>query len=128
MLLWRILIVGTLILIGAFGLFELELADGNTIAQARTVAVNSVVAVALFYLFNCRSLTRSVFQIGFFSNLWVIAGVVGMVILQALFTYAPFMNSIFSSAPIGWTEWSRILALGLVSFAVIELEKAFRRR
>ena len=83
-LLWRILIVGTLILIGAFGLFELELAEGNTIAQARTVAVNAVVAVALFYLFNCRSLTRSVFQIGFFSNPWVIAGVVGMVVLQAL--------------------------------------------
>ena len=85
-------------------------------------------AVAVFYLFNCRSLIRSVFRIGFFSNPWVIAGVGAMILLQMLFTYAPFMNEIFSSAPIGWAEWSRILAFGLVSFAIIEVEKALQRR
>ena len=127
-LLWRILIVGVLILLGSFGLFELELYQGGTLAQARTVAVNSVVAVAVFYLFNCRSLIRSVFRIGFFSNPWVIAGVAAMILLQMLFTYAPFMNEIFSSAPIGWAEWSRILAFGLVSFTIIEVEKALQRR
>jgi cation-transporting P-type ATPase F len=37
-------------------------------AEARTVAVNMFVMGELFYLFNCRSLTRSVFSIGLTSN------------------------------------------------------------
>lgn len=42
--------MATLILVGAFGLFELELAAGADVAQARTVAVNLVVVVEIFYL------------------------------------------------------------------------------
>ena len=64
-LMWRIAIVGFLLLLGAFGLFEYELATGAGIAEARTVAVNVFVMGELFYLFNCRSLTKSVFEVGF---------------------------------------------------------------
>ncbi len=62
------IIVGLIILIGAFGLFEYEINRGASVQEARTVAVNVVIFVELFYLFNARSLTRSPFQIGFFSN------------------------------------------------------------
>jgi len=67
-LIGRIFIVSTLLLVGAFGLFEWELMHGADIAEARTVAVNVFVMVQLFYLFNCRSLTKSIFRLGFFSN------------------------------------------------------------
>jgi Ca2+-transporting ATPase len=127
-LLWRIALVGMITLIGAFGLFELELAWGGNLAQARTVAVNVVIVVAVFYLFNCRSLNQSIFQIGWFSNPWLWAGVGGMALLQALFTYLPFLNRLLSSAPIEMDSWLRILAVGLISFLVIEFEKWLRRR
>ena len=127
-LIWRILIVGALLLVGSFGLFEWELMHGASAAEARTVAVNVFVMVELFYLFNCRSLTKSIFHVGLFSNLWVYGGVTTMLILQGLFTYLPAMNRMFQSAPIGLGAWSRIVLVGLTAFFVVEFEKWIRQR
>jgi cation-transporting ATPase F len=127
-LLWRVALVGTLILVGAFGLFEWELAHGASVEAARTVAVNTVIMVEIFYLLNCRSLTHSMFRIGVFSNRWVIVGIVVMVLLQLLFTYAPFMNAVLSSAPISAGAWARVVAVGFAGYLLVELEKWLRRR
>lgn len=123
----RIIIVGALILGGAFGLFEWEQLRGASLAQARTVAVNVVVLAELFYLFNCRSLAKPVFRLGFFSNPWAIAGAGGMVLLQLAFTYAPAMNRLFSSAPIGAEAWGWILAVSVGTYMLVELEKWLAR-
>ncbi len=122
----RILLVGTLLLIGAFGLFQWELALGASIEQARTVAVNVFIVMELFYLFNCRSLHLSVFQLGFFSNLWVVSGVVVMLLLQVVYTYLPVMNKLFQSEPISVNAWCRIGAAGLAGYFIVELEKKLR--
>jgi magnesium-transporting ATPase (P-type) len=95
---------------------------------ARTVAVNIVVMVELFYLFNCRSLTQSMFKIGVLSNPWLFVGAIGMIFLQLLFTYAPFMNRLFSTAPVGLKDWGLIVAVGLAGYVIIELEKWLRRK
>jgi len=123
----QILLVGTMILAGAFGLFEWELAIGGTIEQARAVAVNVVVMAEAFYLFNCRSLRLSPFRIGFFGNPWALAGAGAMIAVQVLFTHAPFMNAFFQSAPVGAAAWARIVAVGLVVFIVIEAVKKLTR-
>ena len=122
----RIFLVGTLLLIGAFGLFKWELATGASIDKARTVAVNVFVIMELFYLFNCRSLTKSVFQLGFFSNMWVFGGVAVMLLVQIVYTYLPVMNRLFQSAPIDLGAWVRIVAAGIVAFAIVEFEKRLR--
>jgi cation-transporting ATPase F len=114
-------------LAGAFGLFEYELSRGASLAEARTVAVNVVVFVEILYLFNARSLTRSPFQLGFFSNPWAVGGAVLMALIQLLFTYLPFMNTLFSSAPIPLALWLDVLAVGLAAYILVELEKWLRR-
>ena len=124
----RILLVSIIILLGAFGLFEWELSSGASIAQARTVAVNVVVVVEMFYLLNCRSLTQSMLRIGLFSNPWIIAGMAAMILLQLLFTYAPPLNSVFATAPLGPESWVRIILVGLVSYFVVEFEKSRRKQ
>ena len=124
----RVIIVGLIILIGAFGLFEYEINRGASVQEARTVAVNVVIFVELFYLFNARSLTRSPFQIGFFSNPWAIGGAVLMVLLQILFTYAPLMHRLFGSAPMSLILWVDVLVVSLAAFGIIEVEKWLRRR
>ncbi|RLA18269.1 MAG: cation-transporting P-type ATPase, partial [Gammaproteobacteria bacterium] len=96
-LLFRIILVGFLLLAGAFGLFELALVRGASEAEARTVAANVFVFGELFYLFNCRSLTQPLAKLGFFSNRWLLVGVFGMVVLQLLFTYSPLMNRLFQT-------------------------------
>jgi Ca2+-transporting ATPase len=123
MVIRRIILVGILILIGAFGLFEWEILRGQPLEVARTVAVNMVIFIEIFYLLNSRSLVYSPFKIGFFKNRWLWFGIAGMVLLQILFTYAPFMQSIFSTGPLGFDEWWRILAFSFASFVIVEIEK-----
>ena len=119
----RIVLVSFLLLAGAFGLFLRELAQGHTLAEARTVAINLFVMVEAAYLFNCRSLTQGFWKQGLFSNLWIWAGVGSMLVLQLAMTYLPVMNRLFGTAPIGLTEWLEIGLVALLSSSVIALEK-----
>ena len=60
--------------------------------------MNVFVTVELFYLFNCRSLTKSMFSLGLFSNRWIVFGVTSMVALYIAFTDLPVMNYLFHTA------------------------------
>jgi Ca2+-transporting ATPase len=124
----RIVLVGILLLAGAYGLFEWAVREGYSDEMARTLAVNVFVIVELFYLFNCRSLTRSYFRLPQFSNRWVLGGVSIMILLQLVFTYAPFMNAAFKTEPLEAWMWLPIIGLGVVTFFIVELEKAISVR
>lgn len=119
----RVILVGSLLLVGAFGLFEWEMASGASVEQARTVAVNAFVIMELFYLFNCRSLNKSILQLGIFSNKWVLSGVVSMLLLQIIYTYLPVMNRLFQSAAIDSSSWARIMITGIITYFFVEAEK-----
>jgi len=125
---FRILLVALVLLAGCFALFHWEQQRGVSVAEARTVAVNLFVMVELFYLFNCRSFTRSMFAIGLFSNPWVIFGSLAMIALQLLFTYLPAMNALFHSAPIGLDAWWRILAIAAFACFIVGAEKTITNR
>jgi Ca2+-transporting ATPase len=122
----RIVIVGALLCVGALLFFELALQDGRTDAEARTIAVNIFVMGELLYLFNCRSLRYSVFKIGLFSNPLIWLGVSGMLVLQALYMYLPFVNVAFQSAPLTLADWGISCVPGLIIYAVIGLLKYWR--
>ncbi|MGB9494340.1 MAG: cation-transporting P-type ATPase [Azonexus sp.] len=124
----RIVLVSLLLLAGAFGLYLYELEQGSSLAEARTVAVNVFVMVEMLYLFNCRSLTRSFWSLGIFSNLWVWGGIAAMLALQLLLTYWAPLNATFQTAPIGFVQWLQIIAFALFSSLVIALEKRWTRR
>ena len=119
----RIVIVGTLMLIGAFGTYEIALASGATLEQARTVAVNAFVAMEIGYLFNCRALDRSVASVGLLSNRLLLLGVGVMIALQIALTYLPFMNTAFQTAPLPASDWILVAVLGGVVFFVVGAEK-----
>ncbi|ABW68504.1 cation-transporting P-type ATPase [Desulfosudis oleivorans] len=128
-LILRILMVSLLLVICAFGLFKIELAlAGNDEALARTLAVNVFVFGEMFYLFNCRSMTRPVWSLGLFSNPLLWAGVAVMTLLQMLYTYLPALNTVFQSAPMGLTEWAMVIGAGLMIFTVVECEKWVGRK
>jgi magnesium-transporting ATPase (P-type) len=80
------------------------------------------------YLLNCRCRTRPIFSIGLFSNPWVLAGILATWLAQIAFTYAPWMNHLFHTAPVRAEAWLYIAAIGLFSFSVVELEKWLRFR
>jgi cation-transporting ATPase F len=74
-------------------------------------------------------LKHSILKLGLISNLWLVAGVLTMVLLQLAFTYVPLMNTIFQSGPIDAKEWMVILASSVVVFLLAEADKwRFRRK
>lgn len=123
----RIVIVAAMVTIAAFTLFQWELNRSGHLDVARTVAVNVIVFVELFYLFNCRSLNHSLFSLGLFSNRLLLGGVAGMIGLQLLFTYLPLANRLFHTAPISPFAWLLILGVGLSVFIVVSIEKWIQR-
>jgi calcium-translocating P-type ATPase len=124
----RIGLVSVLLVVSAFGLFEQAMLQGQGREAARTTAVNLFVFGELFYLFNRRSLRYSMFRLGVFSKRWLILGVMVMITLQVLFTYAPVMNHLFGTAPIGIVECTWILAGGLAIYTLVGVEKWYRSR
>jgi len=124
----RIVVMGLLLLAGAFGLFEWAESQGYSDAAARTIAVNTFMAMQIFYLFNCRSTRRSLFRLNPFGNRFILLGVAVMVALQFVFTYAGFMQIAFDTASIEARDWAIIAAVGVAAMLVMEVLGAFQRR
>ena len=124
----RIVIAGLILLVCAFGIFEWAEGRGLGDAGARTAAVNVFMSVQIFYLFACRSLRRSLFTYNPFSNPIILLGVAVVVVLQLLFTYAPFMQVAFGTASISGSEWAVIVAIGLGTMVFMDLVGVVLRR
>ena len=88
--------------------------------------VNVIVVVEIFYLLNCRSPDTLGARLGLFSNPWMLFGAAAMLAAQFLFTYPPFMNHLFHTAPLPAEAWLHIFAVGVFTFAVVEFEKWLR--
>jgi len=123
----RIFSVSTLLLIGAFGLFQWALIQGESEEVARTLAVTLFVVVQSVFLFNCRSLSVSLFQTPIFSNPWIWVGVAAMLVAQLAFIYTPLMNLLFQSAPLSLMHWGMMLAYGALVLVLVEIEKSIWR-
>ena len=123
----RVVLVSALLVAGAWWLFEWERNGGTTLAAARTAALNFFVTVEIFYLFSCRSLTRSVLHVGVFSNRWIYVGIGAQIAGQLALTYVSVMNRLFLTAPIAAGAWLRILLLGVAASVVVAIDKRVRR-
>ena len=124
----RIVIVSILLMLGTLGLFKYELQNGSNDAYARTVASNVLVMGELFYLFNCRSLAKSVFAVGFFSNKLLWLGIFLMIIAQLFFTYLPIMNRLFGTTAISFSSWINVIIVAFLVFVIVGIEKQWANR
>jgi Ca2+-transporting ATPase len=124
----RTLLVSSFIVGGGLWLFHHEITRaGDTVAEARTAVINTIVMVETVYLFSCRSLHHSLFQVGLFSNQFALAGAATMILLQGFFTYSPLMNRLFQTVPLAADVWLGITGVAVLSFIAVEIEKHLRR-
>lgn len=124
----RILLVAALLVGGSWWVFQWEQNRGATVAEARTAALNLFVVVEAFYLFSCRSLTRSAWHVGLFSNRWILVGVTLQAVGQLAITYLPVMNAVFNTAALDVGVWLRIFAIGAAAAVVVAVDKRLRKR
>ncbi|MCR5857871.1 HAD-IC family P-type ATPase [Mesorhizobium sp. J428] len=128
-LVWRVVLVSLLFTAGVFFVYEYAMRHGLGEDAARTMVVNTLVVMEIFYLFNVRYLhTTSFSLIGAMGTPAVLGAIAAVAALQLAFTYAPFMHSLFGSAPIAFADGLLIVGIGVVLMVVLEAEKAAMRR
>jgi magnesium-transporting ATPase (P-type) len=126
---WRVGFVSLIFLAGIFGIFLWARTAGLGVEAARTLAVNTLVALEVFYLFNVRYLgVPSLTLQGVVGTRAVLIAVGLVCALQFLFTYAPFMQELFQTRPVTIAQGLLVIAIGAAGFAAIEIEKALRHR
>jgi magnesium-transporting ATPase (P-type) len=121
---WRILFIGLALLAYTLLAFFWMESHGASDSLARTVAVNAITIGQVFYLLNSRYLLDSSLSLrAHTGNSYLPVGIVAVVILQLLFTYAPPFQAMFGTEAIPLRIWPWLLAGGLVFFLVVETEK-----
>jgi len=127
-LVWRIMFVSVLFLIGIYGMFLWTQQHGSTLEEARTYAVNTLVMLEVFYLLNVRYLSGSSLSFRrLFSSRAIWIAILAVITLQAIFTYAPFMERFFDTRPVDFVHGLEIFGVSLALFLILELEKWVRR-
>lgn len=127
--LWRIFFVSLLMVSGTFGIFAWAMERGLTVETARTMVVNAIVVMEIFYLFSVRYVHgTSLTWRGVLGTRAVLIGVAGITAAQFAFTYLPFLQKIFHSAPIAFADGLVIVGIGVALLIVVEIEKRIAMR
>ncbi|MCB5188984.1 cation-transporting P-type ATPase [Methylobacillus caricis] len=128
-LLWRVGFVSVLFTIGVFIIFEYAMQRALGEDVARTMVVNTLVVMEIFYLFNVRYInTRSFSWRGMLGTPVLLIALAVVVVAQLAFTYAAPLQALFSSAAIALLDGLVIILIGVVFMLVLEAEKALIRR
>ncbi|OQA36043.1 MAG: Calcium-transporting ATPase 1 [Candidatus Dependentiae bacterium ADurb.Bin331] len=109
--------------IGSLGIFWYYEPYNITLAQTMTL-----VTMAMFQwmnAWNCRSETRTNFQLGVMSNRWLVAATTLVLFLQILLVHVPFLQHIFHTVPLSIEQWALIFALTSSIVVIEELRKYF---
>jgi P-type Ca2+ transporter type 2C len=96
-------------------------------AKARNAAFFVLVLEELLRSFSARSDTKTVFELGLFSNVRLIGIVMVSLFLQFLLHTVPFLQSAFGTQPASLLEYSVWIALAAAPLTVIEAGKLLRR-
>jgi magnesium-transporting ATPase (P-type) len=128
-LLWRVILMSFLFLGVALAFYFYAIGKGAGIATARTMVVNVIVVLEIFYLFNVRYLHMTSFTWrGVLGTPAVLIAVATVVAAQVAFTYLPIMQRLFDTRPLSLGDGLLIVATGAAAMMLLEAEKQIMRK
>ena len=99
----------------------------STVEYARTMAFMVLVMCQLFFALAVRNSSKSIFQIGVFSNKYLVGAIVVGMLLQLTVISIPVLQRAFHLQMLDLGGWLIAIALGLVPLMVNEIVKIFIR-
>jgi len=108
----RIMVRGSIIALATLAIYIAGFfLGGENLKLARTMAFCTIIFCQFFYVFECRSERYSIFQLGLFSNVYLVGAVGLSILMQLAVIYLPFLQDIFQTVPLAWEHWVLIIIL-----------------
>lgn len=128
------LLIGTLTLIGFYiGLAEFGYKLGSrniptdVLNYARTIAFVVLAASQLIYSVSIRHRSKSLFQIGIFTNLPLLGAIAAGLLLQLAVISIPFTAAAFKVQMLSIRDWGIVITLAMIPLILNEILKLFIR-
>lgn len=124
---WHVVLVSMLFLFGIYSMFSYAMDRGYSVELSRTIALNTLVVLEIFHLFFIRNIYGT-------SLTWkavrgtraVWATVIAVAVAQFAITFAPPLQVVFETRPVPLFDGVLIFGLGVLLFAILEIEKQLR--
>lgn len=114
---------------GAPSMFAIDFGNisDDALTHAQTMAFIALSVSQLFHSFNLRSPSKSIFQVGLFSNKYLIGAVLLGLLIQVVLVYVPFLHDVFGIYALAAKDWAFIIGISLIPVILNEIYKAARR-
>jgi len=113
---------------GVGSIYIFSLYYKQDMVHARSMTLITMAMFQWFNAWNCRSETKSVFQLGLFTNKWLLVAIAVVLGLQYFVLHNPIMQRIFGTKPISASEWGLIFLVSSSIFFIEEIRKLLVRR
>jgi len=124
---WHVVLVSTLFLFAVYGIFTYAVDKGYSIELCRTISLNTLVVLEIFHLFFIRNIYGTSLTWKAVRGTRVVwATVIAITAAQFAITYISPLQKVFETRPVPLFDGVLIFSLGVLLFAVLEIEKQLR--
>ncbi|MCI5073442.1 cation-transporting P-type ATPase [Oricola sp.] len=126
-LVWQIALVSGLFFGGVFGVYSYAVDRGYSLELARTMAMNTLVVMEIAYLFFIRNIYgTSLNWVAVRATPIVWATILIVTAAQFAITYLPPLQRVFATEAVPLLDGMLVIGIGVLLFAIIEVEKQLR--
>jgi len=100
----------------------------SALTYGRTMAFIVLTVSQLFYSLTMRNSKKTIFEVGFFKNKFLILSIITGIILQVGLTSISGIAAIFKVTQLSFADWDIVFIFALIPFLVNEIIKVVSRR
>lgn len=123
----NVLLSAFVIIGGTLWVFKKEMSTEGITARDTTMTFTCFVFFDMWNALSCRSQTKSVFSIGFFSNKMFLLAVTLSVVGQLLVVYTPPLQRVFQTEALTWWDMVFLITLTSSVWVLSEVKKFVER-
>ena len=129
LLMKRIVTSSIIIVVGTMFMYVHGLRDVGVVdARVTTMTFTTFVLFDMFNALSCRSESKSIFEIGLFTNRPFLYACGASIVIQFAVVYIPFLQNILQTEPLEFADLALIIVVSSSVFIIDELRKFFTKR
>ena len=110
------------------GILSWALGSDKSIVEAQCFVFVTLIVIQFFKVVNYRSDRLSIFEIGLFTNKWLVLAVIASFAMCIPLIYIPFFQDRFHTFPLSLLDWTIVILSSATIFIVLETTKLIIRR